>query len=164
VRKLITPKTVFALRWFLTVLAVLSLCAWVFTWRWRLGVSVRMGDYVGIARGCFVMSYEYGLAWAEDAGEPRFWLDRVHPNIQLLHWGSLEWGYPHSSIAVFSLAVPLWALALAFGMPAAWLWVKRRKLLPTDCQKCGYDLRGLASGTCPECGHAPAAAHTKGKQ
>ncbi len=110
-----------------------------------------------------MFSYDYGVVWAEHIGEPTAWIGRAHQRLPMLHWGSLEWSHPHPSSMIFTLLIPLWALALAFGAPAAWLWAKRRRLLPTDCQKCGYDLRGLA-GKCPECGHALAAEHTEGKQ
>lgn len=42
-RKLI-PNTLSAFRWLLTILPVLSLSAWVFTWRWRAGIDLRTDD------------------------------------------------------------------------------------------------------------------------
>lgn len=45
-----------------------------------------------------------------------------------------------------------------FGILWAWLWVRLRNELFSrfnegrGCTKCGYDLRGNVSGTCPECG------------
>jgi len=152
-RNLISPKALSVLRWLLTILAILSLSAWAFSWRWRMGMQLRTDDYMALSRGCLVFSYNYGVEWADHPGEPSAWIGRAHRSHPLLHWGSLE-GY-HPFGMVFSLAIPLWALALAFGAPAAWLWVKRRKLRPTDCQRCGYDLSATPGiSKCPECGKA----------
>lgn len=152
-RKLITPKIVTVLRWLLTILAGLSLFAWVFSCWLEVCVGVRDDDYVGVWRGCLSISYDYGAKWADHTGEPSAWIGRR--NLPLLHWGSLEWSYPHPSSMIFIRLIPLWAIALVCGLPAAWLWAKRRRLLPTDCQKCGYDLSATpAISKCPECGAA----------
>ena len=64
----------------------------------------------------------------------------------------------------FVLAVPCWFLALPVAAACCWRLAtrSRRRLreLPGHCDGCGYDLRGNASGVCPECGTpvAPAAA------
>jgi len=55
------------------------------------------------------------------------------------------------------MTIPHWFLTLIFAiMPAIWLfkWNKRRKLGPTACPSCGYDLTGNETGACPECGVA----------
>jgi len=55
----------------------------------------------------------------------------------------------------FEIYVRHWFLTLIFAiLPAIWLykWRKRRKLGPTACPDCGYDLRGNETGECPECG------------
>lgn len=54
--------------------------------------------------------------------------------------------------------IPLWIPFVAFGIPAVWLWRRdRRQRGPGCCRRCGYDLTGNVSGTCPECGAAWAA-------
>jgi hypothetical protein len=45
-----------------------------------------------------------------------------------------------------------WAV-LASAAFAAGQWVRRHGIDPGLCAKCGYDLRGLPSKRCPECGH-----------
>jgi len=150
VRKLITPKTVFALRWFLTVLAVLSLFAWLWSWWWWLSVAMRSNDLLGVARGCLALVINHDAPWADLVREPTVWFGVAPEYLPVLPFGSLEWREPLSGAT--SIHVPLWVLAMAFGAPAAWLWVNRRKLRPTDCKRCGYDLRGLAGNKCPECG------------
>jgi len=152
-RNLITPKAVPALRWCLTMLSVLSLLAWAFSGRWQLCVGIRDDDSIALWRGCAVLSYNYGAEWSDHAGGLAAYVGRAPPNLPMLHWGSLEWQHPFSGM--FSLLIPLWAIALACGVPAAWLWAKRRRLLPTDCQKCGYDLSATPGiSKCPECGKA----------
>ncbi|HEY8751892.1 MAG TPA: hypothetical protein VIM11_28175 [Tepidisphaeraceae bacterium] len=55
----------------------------------------------------------------------------------------------------WSVIVPHWFVALVTGLLPLW-WVRsgrwRRHVKPGHCRSCGYDLRGNASGTCPECG------------
>jgi hypothetical protein len=50
-----------------------------------------------------------------------------------------------------------WFLILLFSfLPVLWLnqYRKRRKLSPSACPGCGYDLTDDESGVCPECGEA----------
>jgi len=57
----------------------------------------------------------------------------------------------------YRLLLPHWFVTVIFTiLPAIWLYKrnKRRKLGPTACQGCGYDLSGNESGSCPECGVA----------
>lgn len=59
--------------------------------------------------------------------------------------------------------IPMWAIIAAGILPTAALWwLDRAPRPPNQCQKCGYDLSGLARTEvirCPECGrHAPALA------
>jgi hypothetical protein len=56
------------------------------------------------------------------------------------------------------LIVPLWLpLALVAGPTAFLWWLDRRRIPPGHCRKCGYNLTGNVSGTCPECGEGTAA-------
>jgi hypothetical protein len=62
----------------------------------------------------------------------------------------------HSSVhpSYVEAWVPLWAWLLADGGITVLAWRRWRRWRPPGfCPKCGYDLRGLASGSaCPECG------------
>jgi hypothetical protein len=51
----------------------------------------------------------------------------------------------------YSAAVPLWIWLLVIGAPTVYLWRSNLES-PGHCQRCGYDLTGNVSGTCPECG------------
>ena len=69
-----------------------------------------------------------------------------------------SWGFRFQP-EVASIVFPHWFLILIFAMlPAIWFikWRKRHKLGPNACPSCGYDLTGNTTGTCPECGAAPA--------
>lgn len=49
--------------------------------------------------------------------------------------------------------VPLWVVSLAGAVATAWGWRVSRRESTHGCERCGYDLRGLAAGAaCPECG------------
>lgn len=80
------------------------------------------------------------------------------PNLLAFRCGAraLPFGMPGK---LYQLSAPYWPLVLiTLVPPAAWLRARSRKR-PTgrECAACGYDLRGSAARTCPECGatHAP---------
>ena len=50
--------------------------------------------------------------------------------------------------------VPVWIALLALLVPTTIAWIKCRRYPPGGCQRCGYNLTGNVSGTCPECGTA----------
>lgn len=50
------------------------------------------------------------------------------------------------------IEIPLWMPLLLFAIPTAHLSWRNRPFPSDSCQKCGYDLTGNVSGTCPECG------------
>jgi len=55
------------------------------------------------------------------------------------------------------LWIPLWAPLIVVAAPTAIMWRRLRRPLPGHC-RCGYNLEGITSGVCPECGvrHAQA--------
>ena len=53
----------------------------------------------------------------------------------------------------YAIILPLWLPLLVFAIPTAWLFYRDRKRIPpSHCQKCGYNLTWNTSGRCPECG------------
>lgn len=69
---------------------------------------------------------------------------------------SMTVGTQAGAIATISLRVvnvPLWQLLLVFLIAAGVSWRIAARMFPVGhCSACGYDLRGLGSGKCPECG------------
>ncbi len=67
----------------------------------------------------------------------------------------LRWPHYQKNVNMLFLRVPYWCLLVPAGVPTALLFfLDRRKIPPGHCQACGYDLRTLTSGRCPECGLA----------
>jgi hypothetical protein len=67
--------------------------------------------------------------------------------------------YPDVTYSDFAVTVPYWFGCAVFAVvPAVWVrrqsrrWVVERRRRGGMCAACGYDLRGLAGGRCPECG------------
>ena len=50
------------------------------------------------------------------------------------------------------ISVPIWILLA----PPLWIgiqsWRRDFRIAPYCCRECGYDLRGIDSSVCPECG------------
>ncbi len=64
-----------------------------------------------------------------------------------------------SRFVVRYVNMKLWIALMLFGAYPAWTVVRcvgqrRRRKKDGFCTKCGYDLTGNVSGTCPECGSA----------
>jgi hypothetical protein len=81
-------------------------------------------------------------------------------------WASHDFG---DVFQVTSPPMPMWAVSIGHGLaaavfavpPAAWMLLAARRAVAARrraerglCTGCGYDLRGNASGVCPECGAA----------
>lgn len=69
---------------------------------------------------------------------------------------SMTVGTQSGTIVVISLrvvCVPLWQMLLVLLIVGGGAWRLSRRMLPAGhCSACGYDLQGLESGKCPECG------------
>jgi hypothetical protein len=50
--------------------------------------------------------------------------------------------------------IPLWIPFVLLAVPTTLLWYRDRRPPRGHCQRCGYNLVGNLSGTCPECGQA----------
>jgi hypothetical protein len=73
-------------------------------------------------------------------------------------WPHIKWDpkfYPPGGGA-WGVQVPLFIPLALFGGVAGGLWWahrrERRRAMIGYCRACGYDLKGLAAGSCPECG------------
>ena len=96
---------------------------------------------------------------ADDKRNPDVW--RQLPPPTNLGWFGEIYSLQLSSGSFHIVAWPIPLLIGAFGMIS--IWHGRRALRRNRahlCVKCGYDTRGLPSGTpCPECGAADRATH-----
>jgi hypothetical protein len=75
--------------------------------------------------------------------------------------GSVTVGPAAAAGVTYSLAVvfvPLWPWAILFAGSGLVLWKLSRNQRAGHCKACGYDLRGVRAGPCPECGSAPSPA------
>ncbi|MCC6661142.1 MAG: hypothetical protein IT437_09680 [Phycisphaerales bacterium] len=153
------------LRGFLPAAAMMVL--WVVsTQTWTVaqfgGPSVAAGPpRFGIGRGVFIINWGWpkGRMWLGPAGwslgvltngpngpaKPSFVVSR-----QRWAWSELDWV---PEVGPGHIKIPLAGLALFLALPPAGLLAWRRtRRLPGECTACGYDLRGIAEGACPECG------------
>ena len=85
------------------------------------------------------------------------WVVRQAPRrVDWLPWfASVDHGsrFPSPPWRGHAILLPLWMPFLIVAIPTAYLWwIGRRRVPPGRCQRCGYDLTGNISGTCPECG------------
>jgi hypothetical protein len=65
-------------------------------------------------------------------------------------WGA---GFHYSWSSNFVMtAVPLWLPFLLTAAPTTWLWYRNRRTPAGHCKNCRYDLTGITTGICPECG------------
>lgn len=82
------------------------------------------------------------------------------PNYHTELWVTPPATPPGLGASLCSFNVPVWPLPLLLVVPSvfAW-WIDARSVrwrCRRQCQKCGYDRRGLAANAlCPECGSSP---------
>jgi|GEM_PF-1555386 len=139
---------------------------------WDLS-SARFHRQIGIKRGGLVymkvdlsdpsggapVKHQYALLGSAYQFERR---QLVNPQMQANPIEPTERSSPvnASTIAMTSVDVRLWKLAVLFGvyplivaLAALRRWA-RLKRNPNACRKCFYDLTGNKSGNCPECGQS----------
>jgi len=147
------------LGWGLAVFVLIGCAAWGLNSRPRHVVWGRFGAGVEgnqvVAAWCSAPLARQGAAWKMGSGG----MVVVGPRRVLL---------PSTTSAVIQVSstnAPLVVTALdalyvplVFAMPllgliaGALIWMGRRRAAPGHCRGCGYDLRGLGGGRCPECG------------
>jgi hypothetical protein len=100
----------------------------------------------------FVHEADYGRSWAWVVDPAQ--VDAATAFRELAHF---EWSTDRVfSTPVLYVIAPQWTVPAAFGILPAGRLVRRRRWRRWQaagrCRSCGYDLRGSASGVCPECG------------
>ncbi len=139
------------LKWGGTVLTVLLFVVWVVSAWWQ--VPLRQGG----SRGAYgVGAGQLLVTWPMRTQPPS---GGMRVEAIELRFSGFNWWFASSRLSVVVkgttlhlVAVPIWTLALAAGVPSAWLWYRDRRRAPGLCITCSYDLRGNESGVCPECG------------
>jgi hypothetical protein len=108
-------------------------------------------DLFGVSRGCVAAVINYNVSWADRLRVSHVVFGDAPDYLPALPFGGFEWSDSSSGATIIHL--PLWAIALGLGAPAAWLWARHRRLRATDCPACGYDLSATPRNSkCPECG------------
>ncbi len=113
----------------------------------RLYIHVDTGNGLfGIQFGSlYASSDSYGGApWQVKAGWTPKWYPVLLPEYST---GAGFWSYT---------MIPLWPFVV-ISIGVAMFAHCRCRPVPGYCSKCGYDLSGIESGACPECGMTPAA-------
>lgn len=84
-------------------------------------------------------------------------IEYIFDDVSQWNW-SVGWNRMPFATVLF---VPIWLPFLALLLPTLLLWrLDRRRPPPGHC-RCGYNLTGLTSGRCPECGTETAAILTR---
>jgi len=148
-------RTVRVLKWGGLVLSLVTLVLWAVSARWGVtywGSTAALSCGRG---GLSVLTYTVGVGLPYHG-----W--RIGTGLGLR--GASYRIYHSTTQASYYLYVPFWIPFLLVAIPAALFgWLDRRRIPPGHCQRCGYDLTGNTSGTCPECGAPVPNLETKGE-
>jgi hypothetical protein len=144
-----------ALPLFLAI-AILSLLLFAFTIRYQAFLRITDGLELSAQAGevrlfhwdtsFYRINYEPGVS-IEEIPLPLRWLPS-------LHLGGPPAGYFLPGEHEYLVSIPLWIAFLASAL--AWFAARRAgwQHTPGHCHACGYDLQGLPTPRCPECGRA----------
>lgn len=130
--------------------------AWVVSTRWTAFVMAQFGDSVGLRGGmvfCIWTSGSLRQSLASTSGLPveLYWNRHVAQRQTPIEW----WPTFAGKGGRHFVGVPLWMPFVALGAGGGGLvYAARRMRRREGCPRCGYDVRGLSSGVCPECGAA----------
>ena len=139
-------------KWTLTVLAVLTLVAWVGSRWWHVEGCWKWGELDGV-----IVALCYGQIGIDlssilpGAGGLRYFGCERVSEPYIYWWFDFKdyRGFP----PIADYFIPLWFPFLLLAVPAGWLWWRGDRRFPeTACQSCGYDLSGAPHERCPECG------------
>lgn len=111
---------------------------------WRTSPSTSGGGFVlAIAHGTIslarVRALPLGRVWFRCLRDP-------YPSFRIVP--EMTW----SSSGFQDIEIPLWTAVLPLAIAAVLLHPSTRSVCDR-CSHCGYDISGLGSGCCPECGH-----------
>ena len=140
------------MRWSATVVSAACVVAWVFSLGWVAGYT----SYTGTPGTKWQVAVACGCANFRTVEQPhrirRGWII-AKSDIGLI-WAPL-WS---SGTSGFDICIPLWIIVTPCGAISGVLWLRKARSRPAwQCSKCGYDLRGISTDICPECGKEPRA-------
>lgn len=138
------------MKWLGVATSVMLGAAWLASLRYNIWSNISPRYIVGVVGGCFLLEKVpplQGLSrWPQTRpADPQYWWPTVNRAvyIQRTHW---DW----------YIRIPIWCFLAVTLVPTIFLfyrdWRNRQRFGPHQCQKCGYNLTGNASGRCPECG------------
>ena len=136
------------------------------------GVESSSGVIYGYKKGWVLAADPHRAShWVWGSRLPDYWLGQSQTmslallvrRIQIGGYG-VAYAADENGIVEVVLRIPYWPLAVLFAfLPAIWFWswMGGTSRIHSHCRKCGYNLTGNTSGTCPECG-TPVAGKAKG--
>lgn len=131
------------LKWTGMGICILIVAGWAVSAFWIVGYASDRWC-AGLGDGFVSLGYYGG-----SVGYVEGWLTDEASEGLGFSWPTLErfaGGGPAASI-------PFWLLFLVMTVATVTLFYLDRRCIPTGCcKKCGYNLKGNASGICPECG------------
>ena len=138
-------------------LAAFTLLLWAdsCTRHWALSHRSWQGE-AGVSASYGVFNFRWDRR-TKFLNHPTEWSATAVPLEVIPPWKDI-FGYEYqpfsrSFAGVFDIRMPLGIPFVLFSAGAAWLFWRRARLFPPGhCKHCGYDLRGLTAGRCPECG------------
>jgi len=93
----------------------------------------------------------FGVYGGRVYAEGRFGLSGVGWSVGADDGPAWRWGFTSGSVFAHGWYIPLWAPFLLVAALTTLLWRHERRTGVGFC-RCGYDLAGLSSKVCPECG------------
>ena len=135
-----------SVKWAGIVCCVVLATAWLATAWWTVGYSWRSQHVVSLRGGRFMWVNAKGVGSGAFARRERY--PRLDWDLAMNLSSITAPPYIHAPI----IHLPLW-IPLVASCAATLVWCHRVRPIPFGhCQRCGYDLTGNVSGTCPECG------------
>lgn len=121
--------------------------AWVGTGPIPIFTSNGLGGGAGFTRGLV-----FGGVWWDT--RPTRWApewDVQAARGEDFHWW-IDWEIDRGVSGSAFVGAPLWLVGVVGGLGWGVMWWRARRGPAWACRRCGYDLRGITGGVCPECG------------